>query len=361
MYDGLHYIICRIGVHIVMGLMIGNMILSSFILFIVPSLVGNTVIGLLRVEKGLAKSFVLGLIAMWGICQFVTVPFVLLKADFRIVFGIFCVVVVGICIYGIYKKWFPKFCIKTDTVSQKLALVIMLLAIGAFLTANIVLQHTDADDSRFVVNAVDIIRTNTMFLTNPATGEALEVWEGELIKDVTSPWAVFIACLAKSTGIHATIMAHTFMPVMLLLMACCVFWLLSEEFFGKDISSRCILVCLVLLLNVYGYYSVYSAETFLMTRIWQGKAVVAGIGVPLLILEFLWLYRQEEKKSLYILLLITQFGLCLLSGMGIIIGAIMAGCYGLVYGIAKKNWKMLIAMWASVIPNVVYYGINTLL
>lgn len=344
-----------------MEVTIGSILLSFIILFIIPCLVGNTMTGLLQVENGLAKSFIIGLVTMWGICQFITVPFVLLKADFRIVLVIFCVVIIGISIYGIYKKWFPRLLIKTDTISHRVALVIMLLAIGAFLIANIVLQHTDADDSRFVVNAVDIIRTNTMFLTNPATGEALEVWEGELIKDVTSPWAVFIACLAKATGIHATIMAHTFMPVMLLLMACCVFWLLSEEFFGKDVSSRCIFVCLVLLLNVYGYYSVYSAETFLMTRIWQGKAVVAGIGVPLLILEFLWLYKQEQKKSLYVLLLITQFGLCLLSGMGIIIGAIMAGCYGLVYGIAKKNWKMILAMWASVIPNVVYYGINTFL
>ena len=38
------------------------------------------------------------------------------------------------------------------------------------------MQHTDYDDSRFVVNAVDMIRTDRMFLTNPSTGRELAKW-----------------------------------------------------------------------------------------------------------------------------------------------------------------------------------------
>lgn len=335
-----------------------NIILSIILLLIVPVFVGNGLCGLLKTDRTLSGSFVIGETGMWALCQIITVPLVLIKADFRIVVVLLSILIAVLCIYGIWKKYFVKFLLPTETIGQKMALVVMLLAFLALITTSAVLQHTDADDSRFVVNAVDICRTNKMFLTNPATGEALDVWEGELIKDVTSPWAVYIAYCSYLTNTPPTIMAHTFFPVMLLLMACCVFWLLSEMFFEKDITHRCIFVCFVLLLNVYGYFSVYSAETFLMTRIWQGKAVVAGIGIPFLLWVFLQLYRQERKKQNYVLVLMTEFALCLLSGMGIIIGAIMAGCYGLVYGIAKKQWRVTAVMWLTVVPNVLYYAVS---
>lgn len=335
-----------------------KMTICLIVLFILPVFMGSVILHILKLEKGLAKSYVFGFISIWAFCQIITVPLVLLKADFRVVFGLMTCGILGMVIYSLCKKSFPVIGVETQHNSQKVALATMLLVIGVFLSTSFLLQHTDADDSRFVVNAVDIIRTNTMYLTNPATGEFLGTWAGELIKDVTAPWAVYIACLSKMTGIHPTIMAHTLMPISLLLMACCVFWLLSKEFFDEDITSRCIFVVLVILLNIYGHYSLYSAETFLLTRIWQGKAVVASIGIPVLLLEFLWIYKQENKKSLYCLVYITQFALCLLSGMGIIIGAIMAGCYGLVYGIAKRNWKIILAIWVSILPNVMYYVIN---
>lgn len=338
-----------------------NIILSILLLLVLPVFVGNGLCGLLKSDRTLSKSFVIGQVGIWALCQVVTVPLVLLKADFRIVVVLLSILVMVLCIYGVWKKYFVTLLLPTETVGQKLALTVMMLAFLALIITSTVLQHTDADDSRFVVNAVDIYRTNRMYLTNPATGQALSVWQGELIKDVTSPWAVYMAYCALLTGTHPTIMAHTILPVMLLLMACCVFWMFSEMFFDKDITHRCIFVCFVLLLNVYGYCSLYTAETFLMTRIWQGKAVVAGVGVPLLLWEFFQIYHKEKKKENYVLLLVTEIALCLLSGMGIIIGAIMAGCFGLLYGIAKRQWKVTVVMWLTAVPNALYYGISLLL
>lgn len=72
------------------------------------------------------------------------------------------------------------------------------------------LQLTNADDSRFVVNAVDTVRTNRMLLTDVNTGQEIAYWTGDLYKDVISPWAVFAAYLSKITGISAASMMHTF-------------------------------------------------------------------------------------------------------------------------------------------------------
>lgn len=335
-----------------------NIALVLITLLFIPVFVGSVVVRWSGIDKSLTNSYIFGFVSIWALIQLITVPLVLLKADFRVVVLLVIVWIVGMIAYSVHKKCCPQMMIETQTTGQKGAVIAMLFMIAAVMITSLLLQHTDADDSRFVVNAVDIIKTNKMFLSNPATGEFLGIWKGELTKDVTSPWAVYIAFLSKITGIHPTIMAHTIMPISLLVMAYCVFWLLSKEFFGQDITSRSFFVIVMVLLNVYGYYSLYGAETFMMTRIWQGKAVVASVGIPILLLEFLWIYKENNRKRLYCVLYMTQFALCLMSGMGIVIGAIMAGCYGLIYGISKKNWKMILLIWLSALPNVVFYLIH---
>ena len=191
-------------------------------------------------------------------------------------------------------------------------------------------------------------------MTDPTTGNELTTWVAELCKDVTAPWAVFIAYFAKVTGVFPTIMAHTFLPLCLFTGVFAVWWMLSEEFFEKDIVHRCIFLDILMLLHVYGYFSVYSEEAFMMLRIWQGKAVVAALGIPAMMLVCMWIYRYNRKCD-YLCLALLDFSICLMSGMGVIIGALLLGCYGLVYGVLKKSWKTMLVLWLMIIPNVVYY------
>jgi len=237
-------------------------------------------------------------------------------------------------------------------------MVIMEVMIVALLFAIIFLQHTDADDSRFVVNAVEIVRTNRMFLTDLITGQELEIWIGELVKDVTSPWAVYIAYYAKMTGIPVVIMAHSVLPAALILCALAVFWLLAEEFFGKNLTDKSMFLCFVILLNVYGYHSIYTAEAFLLTRIWQGKAMVSSVAIPAMFLLCMWIYENPKKYGYYVLAIFLDLGMCLMSGMGIVFGAVLLGAVAVVYGFKKKSMSMVVYLGAICLINIIYYTIN---
>ena len=332
-----------------------NIILAIIILAIVPVLVGNTICGIAGIDIKVSSSFVTGYIGIWSLFQLVIVPLVLLKQSFSLVVAIVTGAIVGVSIYGIARKYYS---VKTPIygkMTEKLAFICMCLVVLALLAVTALMQHTDADDSRFVVNAVDIVRTNKMFLTNPATGQAIDIWEGELVKDITSPWAVFIAYCSKMTGIQATIVAHTFLPIVLTLIMCIVYWMLSDIFFKDDVTYRSIFSILAILLNVYGYYSIYSAETFAITRIWQGKAVVASIGIPLIYLISMKIYENDTKNGYYALLYMMSFAMCLMSGMGIIIGAVMIGCIALVYGIMKKSFMIFFKLAMPALPCAVYF------
>lgn len=339
------------------------------LLYLMPCCVGSRVNHVLKINTTVVKNYLVGNVFIWALFQLVTVPLVLAKQSFLIVVAIVSIVLFGMCIFEIYHEVYRKKCVifkrkywskripKMNT-SDMISMVIMEVMLLALLFTIVMLQHTDADDARFVVNAVEIVRTNRMFLTDVITGQELEIWIGELVKDVTSPWAVYIAYFAKLTGIPVVIMAHSVLPISLILCAFAVYWLFAGEVFKKNLTDKSMFMCLMILLNVYGYFSRRTAEMFLMTRIWQGKAVVASVAIPAMFLFAMWLYRNEKKIGYYVLVAMLGVGMCLMSGMGIIIGAIMLAGIGLVYGIAKRKWWMTLVIWALCIPNVVYFVIN---
>ncbi len=337
-----------------------NVALAVLVLWIVPYVAGNGFCDALQIKKTVPKLYLMGLVAIWAFCQLVTVPLVLLKASFWTVIILLSSWILFLCGYGLYQRDFPKIERGKKTGEQRAVILVTGVLIASFMLAVLLGQHMDADDSRFVVNAVDIVRTNRMFLTDPNTGNEIGTWLGELSKDVTAPWAVYLAYCGKLTGISPTVIAHTILPLALFTAILGVWWMLSGEFFGKDVLHRCIFLDVMMFLHLYGYFSVYSAETFTMVRLWQGKAAVAGLGIPAMLLICMRIYRYNRKSD-YICLMFLDLSMCLMSGMGVVIGALLLGCFGLLYGIFKRKWRITRNFWLMIIPNGIYYLIYYLI
>ena len=256
----------------------------------------------------------------------------------------------------------PKKPVKPDRYrpSSYIALALMILIIGVVIYQFIVLRNADADDSRFVVNAVDMVRTDRMFLTNPANGREISYFRGELAKDAIAPWAVYPASVSRWTGISPSVFLHSIVPILMVILVSLAYCLLSRKFVPEGWGGRCFFVFLLWLINIYGYYSIYGPETFIMIRSWQGKAVVASFAIPMMIYIFFCIYESPAGWGKYISLLAVNLCMCFLSGMGLIIGAVMIGCYAIVYTIAKRNIRILPKMLLMCIPNAVYYYLYTL-
>ena len=325
------------------------------VLIVLPFLMGNGFLGLIQEEKSIVKAYVFGWFSFWAAGQIMLVPMILGRVAFSDASLVWTLFALLMALCGLFTRSWPKRPCLPKTGTERLAIFIMLISIGVFFALTVLLQHTDDDDARFVVNAVDILRTNTMFLTNPATGEPVPHFMGELCKDVLAPWAVFIAWCAKWTGIHPTIMAHSVLPLALYLTGLCVWWLLAEVFFQKDILHKCIFLCLVLFIHVYGYYSKRSAESFFILRIWQGKADVAAIGIPLAIWCMMQCFDKKYLPGPYLLLAVIQLSMCFMSSMGIVIGTLLLGCFGFMHGILLNDFKVTFRYWVLCLPAASYY------
>lgn len=353
---------------------VGNIVLYILFLWIVPVFVGNAICNRLSMRGTIPRSFVMGYLSMWAVFQIITVPLILLKVSFLVDVVVYSIFLVGIIAYGIVKKTYRSMTIPKVEPSAWVGIIVMLATGIYMIVQSFRLQLTNVDDTRFVVNAVDTVRTNRMLLTDVNTGKEILSWTGDLFKDVISPWAVFAAYLSKITGISAASMMHTFLPPVLLAVMMCIFWLIAGELFDKHIY-RSLFVILLLVMYMYGYFSIYNAETFTIIRLWQGKATMAAVGIPALLYAFLRLYRllpddrrwkektvyNAEQKGAICMVWLTVFAVALLTSMSYILSTVMIGCFGFVYGIAKKSLRTAVMVWSACLVNIAYLGISTLL
>jgi hypothetical protein len=321
--------------------------------------------------SGMALWYLLGNILMYAVFQVIAVPEIFLKRKFSEVVMIWCIVTCILLVISMIslvmhfhinkikqsivdtvKSTFVREKIGENILTTVVAIAAVLI-VGWQMWAYYHYMYLDEDDSRFVVAANDAYDTDGMFTINYATGDATE--EYSQVRDLISPWSIYLALISKLVGIYPTIVAHTILPVFLVLMAYCAYWLIADVLFKGKLLSCFTVVLIAALANMEFGNSVYTEGVFLLTRVWQGKAVVAGIMIPAMIYFMYVAYYKEKRRALcYVLLGIVDAAMCLMSGMGIFFAGIMIAVYGVCSVIMSKRWTSLIGYMLACIPTIAY-------
>ena len=355
-----------------------NLILIFISLLAVPFLAGNGMCGLIGIRGGISGNLITGYLAMWTLIQLMTLPVILIKGSFLIIaFGVIIIMLL-LSVLGVVKYRKDMFG-NLSLVRENRLLLILFLGFTAFIMYRIVwLTHTDADDSRYVVEAIDILRTNRMLVTDPTTGQETELYMGDFYKDLMSPWAVFLAFSGFVTKLSPAVSAHTVLHPFFYGLLLLVYWQLSERLIGakKEIKDkekkteytekelgmyRLVFLFFVQLVVLYGYNSLHSSETFIMSRFWQGKAVLAGIGIPLIFLVYLDMIEHGPKKRVMSMLLMVTMSCCLMSAMGVVVSAILIMVTGFTAAIYKKSFRVLLVSAAVCIIPALYFIVGRLI
>lgn len=336
-------------------------------LIAVPLLTGGFILKRCRAGQNPVLVYLVGMFYEWAVFEVIAVPCIKLKTSLTLVTVIWCVVMGSTCLaelfclirrreYLIYKpEWFDfmEVCKKSTWLCRGL-FVLMIFLVGFQMYMYFFYQHIDTDDARFIANAVAAWDSDTMLLTHPNTGEILDEPIGELKKDAVSPWMIYIAMLARLVFIHPTILAHTVLPVFLVGMGYGAYWLVGNAMLKKDLAKTSLFVILVCIFNMFGYTSLYNAATFFLTRIWQGKSVVAGVMIPFIFALMLLMEGDYANKRWNAVALIVTSASCLLSGMGLIFSALMIGCFVFVYALQKRSFKSLLYGALACVPDIVF-------
>lgn len=306
---------------------------------IIPFLLGMLLCG----NRDKIRAYIYGWMIMLALFEILVLPLIFLKASFQTFCILWMTVIIILALFGLYKnrKNLPLKFANTPHPTWTGIFFVLQCLVQVILVA--VLQHSDADDMYFIGIANTSLSTNTMLQFEAYTGQPAASFP---LRYVFSPFPIFIACISKFTGIHPAIIAHTLFPIVFIPIFYLIMYKLGEKIFTE--KAKILLFCnIIALLNFFGNYSIYTSSTFLLFRIWQGKAIVANIILPVLFLGFLEDWRENENS--FLTLLVVVLAGCGVSSMGIILQLLILFVYGLVY-LIQKQWKKVLKVFLACIP-----------
>ncbi len=216
-------------------------------------------------------------------------------------------------------------------------------------------RYADGDDAYYVAVSTITESSGTMYKVQPySVGSTLLDTRHSL-----APFPIWIAFLARISGCHPSFVAHIAVAFTLIFMTYVIFGLIGELLLREKREGLPIFMSFMALLVMFGDYSIYTPENFMLARSRQGKAALGNIIIPMLILLFLMIFERykEEKKTewiIWILLGATVTAACLCSTLGTFLMCLFLSIIGVCAGFAYKKWE---PVWKTALccsPALVY-------
>ena len=345
--------------------MLVKCLILAGILGILPMLIGAGWTGSKDPESGnLVREYLYGLAIMLTIFELFAVPMSLkhmrLSNLTRLYLGVLAVLAVVSLIrcrtFSAQRKWLAG-------IPGRFSLMLGVSVVCILLQAGFVTQeeHIDEDDSFYVATATTSVAKDRLYRYSAYTGKKYKAIQIKLsMRYILSSWPVFLAMLSKVSGMHAAVIAHMILPAVTLLWLYLVYYLLGAWLFPGEKKKLGIFLFLLVCLLSFSGFSVYSAGVFSFVRGWQGKAVLAGSGIPLFLLgclEAMEDVRWSKKWSM--LFCITGFCVTLTS-MGAVLVPLLAGCFGLYNAWKKKQPMYLLNTFLVCLPAAACAGMYLL-
>ncbi len=174
-----------------------------------------------------------------------------------------------------------------------------------------------------------------------------------------APFPIWIAYLSRISGVHTLTIAHLFLGAILLTMSYIIYASSAKTLFGENKKKRLQLLCLIAILYIWGNTSSHTAESFLLLRSRQGKALVAGIVFPAMIYLVLHIGKTlEQKRKLSLMQYVLAAAVILTGFLGSVLGGslvvLLWGSAILFLAIGYKKFSVLPLGVLSALPGLIY-------
>lgn len=341
-----------------LGMLVVQLLFFVILTFVVPLLAGLLFVGKKNGE-GLLWAWISGQIALWAGFQCICVPMVLAQKSFLQMQMYYLIYAVLLAVAGVIRFWVrerkgsglrPVKTAKSLLSGEKKEVVLwagftVLLLLQLVLA--VLLAYEEGDDAYYVAVSTITVDSDMMYDKLPYTG-------GTTLLDARhglAPFPVWVAHLAAMTGLPAVSVAQIALPLVLILMTYGLYGLLGRKLLTGRERMLPLFMIFVELMVLFGGYTTYTAENFLLVRTAQGKAVIANVVIPFMLLLF-WMLLEQLKKGgklsgkLWLLLAMSMLAGCLCSTQGTLLTCILVGTVGGCSAVCYRRWRILLPLIA---------------
>lgn len=343
-------------------------------LFIIPFCLGFIPMPWIPESKrDLGVTFIAGYLIMLPLCWIVTVPcilfvvydsFLVMVRWFTVCLAVAVALGIGVGVWA-FKAGRPVFKVPVWNVGkmswgEKFGWAVFFVLVGWQLYKAFTLTSFDGDDAEYVAQSLVTWQSNTMYRILPYTGGTTSLD----IRHSLAVLPVWIAYIGRMTGVHTTVLAHSVLPFVWIPLTYMVFYEMGKQLFRGKRGQLPAFMVMMALLQMFGNVSIFTNETFFLTRTWQGKAVAASFVIPAAIWLLLWIFDGEEGKGrrkkketsvgLWALLALVNMTAGVCTSMVVFLNAVMIGAAAFWLMIAERKFSVLVKAGLVCIPNGVY-------
>lgn len=192
---------------------------------------------------------------------------------------------------GMHSGWLLKE--PFDTWEGRGFLVLFLLLVGFQLYMSFTRASFDGDDAYYVVQSLTAQQIDTLYRIDPNNGMSTPL-DARHALALFPIWEAFVGTVC---GIHATVVAHSIVPFVLIPLTYLVYYEIGKKLFADRKRQLPVFMALMALWQLFGNVSIYTNETFFLTRTWQGKSFAANVVIPAVFWIFLSLFRSGEEPE----------------------------------------------------------------
>lgn len=319
----------------------------------------------------LVQQWMMGQFALWAVFQVLAVSFILGKQPLEalvkanniavliLIFGAIAKAVImrsitmrHSVVRSLEDRWISGW---TTFKTHKWWYVIFTALFALQILGLLFLQVNDGDDAYHMAIANVAVSSDNMYTANVyAFGNTALTYRYAL-----APFPIWISYLSRISGVHTLTIAHLILGVFLVTMSYVIYANSAKELFGDNKKKRLQFLCAVALLYIWGNTSSHTAESFLLLRSRQGKALVAGIVFPAIIYLLIHIGRKLEQNGKISLMQYVLAACVILAGfLGSALGGslvvLLWGTAVLFFAIGYKKIKVFCLGFLSALPGLLY-------
>lgn len=338
--------------------------------------VGSLLARIMKMKKDVSLTFILGYLTYFALFELVTVPMTLkwvsLTTAAYVWAGFMFAVAIAALICAIKKKSKDKYSenlpdateISRDITQKKGSSIsdiwkrhsIMIIIAGTVVLLQclivILYKDTTVDAAYYVGTVSTSVYTDTLGRYNPYNGVILKAFQARY---VFSTYPMNNAVWCRLLGIHPIVQAKLVMSCMNVITANLIIYQIGKRLFDGNRKKSDLMVVFVCVLQLL-CGTIYSSGTFFFTRSYEGKAILANIAIPAVLMCAVWYLQEKNDRNVWIVLFITAISALTFSGSAIIFPIVIAAGMAPTAVINKKI-SGLVFCAVCMIPSILYAAV----
>lgn len=210
------------------------------------------------------------------------------------------------------------------------------------------------DASYYVGSVTTAIRTDTVNMYDPFTGDWLDHYE---MRYFFAGFPMNDAVLCSLFHIHPLLWCKITMAGTAIVMTVMVLYMLGQRLFDGDVRKLSVFMLLSLVADFF-MITIYTTSAFLTTRTYEGKCLLANVVLPGILYIYICLLDDVRDRRLWLLLFLVTLGAPVLSSSSNMLVPAMIGVTVLPLAVLRRDLtvipKALICMVPGITLSLIY-------